>query len=300
MKAEIPTYTTESFRDKYFDVDPSKESALRNSLSHFEIHCKDEYHFQCRNLVGPNRLDFFMINIITGGEGIKIFGPQEHYLKKGSLCFVSPDMITSWRSIIDFHSGWFCIFTADLLPPDDYPFFRLDGSPVLQLDDTRLNDFSNYFKEIVKEFNGNSAHKMDVIKAYLTIILKKSQDLYACPPAREDGNAGLRLTTGFTKLFEKDFDPLKKQQVATVKSLAEYAKMLMVTQNHLNDTIRAVSGKTPGTLIRERIIREASQLLIHTKLSIAEICFLLNFEDPSYFTRFFKRYTGITPKQHRG
>ena len=133
---------------------------------------------------------------------------------------------------------------------------------------------------------------MDLIRAFLTIILKKTQQLYQVP-SLENSNAGIRLTASFTKLFEEDFKTLSP------RSLEDYARQLNVTQNHLNDTVKAVTGKTPGTLIRERIIKEATQLLLHTRLSIAEICYMFNFTDPSYFTRFFKRYTGMTPGQYR-
>lgn len=295
----IPTYNTESFRDKYFEVDPGADTAMRSSVSHIEIHRRDSYDFKCRDLVHPNRLDFYMINLITGGEGIKTFGTQEYYLKPGMLAFVSPGMITSWQSMVDNHAGYFCIFTADFLQQETYPFFEIGGNAVIQLNDEQLQSFNHFFLELEKEFADDSPQKMDIIKAFLIIILKKALSIYAAPSALDHGNAGLRLTNAFTKLFDKDFETLQQFKNVTIKPLGEYAKLLNVSQNHLNDTVRVVSGKTPGTLIRERIVKEASQLLIHTKLSIAEICFLLNFEDPSYFTRFFKRYTGMTPKQQR-
>jgi AraC-like DNA-binding protein len=298
MKSQIPTYTTESFKDKYFEVDPG-DTAMRSSVSHIEIHRRDDYHFKCKETVAPNRLNFYMVHLITGGEGIKTFGTQEYYLKPGMLAFVSPGMITSWQSIVDNHAGYFCIFTTDFLQQETYPFFEIGGNAVIQLTDEQIQSFNNFFREIEQEFLGDSPHKMDIIKAFLTIILKKALDVYAAPATPDNGNASLRLTTAFAKLFDKDFETLQQYKSVTVKSLGEYAKLLNVSQNHLNDTVRAVSGKTPGTLIRERIVKEASQLLIHTQLSIAEICFLFNFEDPSYFTRFFKRYMGMTPKHHR-
>jgi AraC-like DNA-binding protein len=295
----IPTYNNENFKDKYFEGDPGADTAIRSSVSHIEIHRRDQYHFKCRDIVFPNRLDFYMINLITGGEGIKTFGTQEYYLKPGMLAFVSPGIITSWQSLVDNHAGYFCTFTADFLQQETYPFFEIGGNAVIQLNDEQLQSFNNYFRELEQEFMTDSPQRMAILKAFLTIILKKALGIYAPPTHVDNGNAGLRLTTAFTKLFEKDFDALQQFKSATIKSLGEYAQLLNVTQNHLNDTVREVSGKTPGTLIRERIVKEASQLLMHTQLSVAEICFLFDFEDPSYFTRFFKRYTGTTPKSFR-
>jgi AraC family transcriptional regulator, transcriptional activator of pobA len=270
---------------------------MRSSVSHFEIHCRSDYHFRCKEFVTPNRLDFYMVSIITGGEGIKTIGAQEYYLKRGTLCFVSPEQITSWQSIVDDHAGWSCVFTEDYLDTE-YPFFKIDGNAVLELDESQLDYFTRFFEEIAAEYNGENPLKKDIIKAFLTIILKKAQGLGGIV-TEDNSNAEQRLTMAFTRLFEQDFAPLRKQETICVKSPGAYARLLNVTQNHLNDTVRAVTGKSAGALIRERIIKEASQLLLHTTLDIAEIAFLLNIEDPSYFARFFKRYTGITPKQHR-
>ena len=82
-------------------------------------------------------------------------------------------------------------------------------------------------------------------------------------------------------------------------SVKEYADMLNVTPNHLNDTVKSVSGKTAGSLIQEMTLLEAKVLLHQTSITIAEIAFHLNFQEPSYFGRFFKKQTGITSFQYR-
>ncbi|WP_420152892.1 AraC family transcriptional regulator [Siphonobacter sp.] len=307
----IPTYTTESFRKRYFQGDSAwSEESIRASVAHFEIHRRDDFRFRCQQTIASNRLDFYMVILITGGEGIHTFGVNEYYLKPGMLCFVSPGMITSWQTTVDEHAGYFCAFTSDFFQENlkdqqtlaSYPFFSIEGSSALYLDETQTQYFSNFFREIEGEYHSQKPHKADLIRAFLTVILQKAQRMMVCDPEQclnDQSTAGLRLTKAFTKLFEQDFEPLKQLQPIQTETLASYAAKLNVTQNHLNDTIKAVAGKTPGELIRERTLKEASQLLLNTQLSVAEICFLLKFEDPSYFSRFFKRYTNRTPKQHR-
>ena len=56
---------------------------------------------------------------------------------------------------------------------------------------------------------------------------------------------------------------------------------------------------TPGKIINNEIALEAKRQLAYTDLTIAEICYKLNFEDPSYFSRFFRRETGMTPNVFR-
>jgi len=287
-----------------------RDSLHKSVKIHFEIHRRDQYRLKSTQLIAPSRQDLFIIFLITGGEALYTFGDQEYYLKPGILYFASADIFVSRQSTINEHAGYLCGFTsaffsqnlADKDSLSHYPFFNTEASVSLQLEKEQTAFFYNLFAEIEEEYYSTNVNKEDLIRALLTVLLQKAQRLVISD--RKDclvdtSNAGIRLTKAFTKLFEVDFEPLKNLQVIETKSLAQYAADLHVTQNHLNDTIKAVSGKTPGELIRERLIKEASQLLLHTQLSVAEICFLLKFEDSSYFSRFFKRYKGLTPTQHR-
>lgn len=307
---KIPVYTAERFKAQYFEpgiTGNGASEAVTGNKEWFEIHRRNDW--LCKPLIAPNRLDFYMVSLITGGEAIRKLGMREYYLKRGMLCFIAPGMITSWQSLAESHAGYFCIFPApffssspgvDLLA--DYPFFQTENGGAVQLTEEQLPEFCRFFEEIEREYLIHDQQYADVVRSYLTILFKKAQRIYevqSAPDAAVVSSAGLRLTMAFTRLYEDDFAPLVYRKPADVKSLDAYAALLHVSQNHLNDTVKAVTGKTPGTLIRERMIREASLLLIHTQLSVAEICFLLKFEDPSYFSRFFKKYTGITPLQYR-
>jgi AraC family transcriptional activator of pobA len=79
----------------------------------------------------------------------------------------------------------------------------------------------------------------------------------------------------------------------------EYAAMLYVTPNYLNALCRDLLGKSAGQLIRDRILLEAKRLLVNTDISISEIAYRLNFKDNSYFTKFFKKYSGVTPEDFK-
>jgi AraC-like DNA-binding protein len=58
-------------------------------------------------------------------------------------------------------------------------------------------------------------------------------------------------------------------------------------------------GSSASELIHERIELEAKRLLVHSVLTVSEIAYQLQFRDPSYFVRFFKRRTNITPGDYR-
>jgi len=79
----------------------------------------------------------------------------------------------------------------------------------------------------------------------------------------------------------------------------DYAELLYITPNHLNALCKDLLGIQAGEVIRNRILLEAKRLLTNPLLTITEIALQLNFNDNSYFTKFFKKSTGITPEEFR-
>jgi len=82
-------------------------------------------------------------------------------------------------------------------------------------------------------------------------------------------------------------------------TLDHYAAQLDISAAHLNAICRQMSGRSALQLIHERLILEARRELIYTSMTIKEISELLGFADPAYFTRFFKRQMGVSPKDFR-
>lgn len=85
----------------------------------------------------------------------------------------------------------------------------------------------------------------------------------------------------------------------TERRLAFYADTLAMTVDRLNDHVKRATGVTAGHLIRQRVVTEAKRQLVFTTQPIHEIGFDLAFADPSHFTRFFRKQTGMTPQAFR-
>jgi AraC-like DNA-binding protein len=81
--------------------------------------------------------------------------------------------------------------------------------------------------------------------------------------------------------------------------VAEYAALLHISPNHLNKSVKAATGKSPSRWIDEAIVLEAKVLLYQSQYTIGDIATELGLEDPSYFSRLFKKYEGITPQAFR-
>lgn len=78
-----------------------------------------------------------------------------------------------------------------------------------------------------------------------------------------------------------------------------YASKLCITPKYLSALIKEVSGKRPSEWIEELVMLEAKSLLRYSKITIQEIAYQLNFPNSSFFGKYFKRYTGLSPKNYR-
>ena len=73
-----------------------------------------------------------------------------------------------------------------------------------------------------------------------------------------------------------------------------------MSTSHLNSICKDNLGKTLTGVIQDRVILEAKRLFAYTDLNVNEIAARLNFDDVSYFIRFFKKQVGMTPEKFKG
>ncbi len=83
------------------------------------------------------------------------------------------------------------------------------------------------------------------------------------------------------------------------RRIGDYAEALNMTSDRLNEHCKRITGVTVSHLIRQRLITEAKRQLMFTDRAASQIAYDLNFADPSHFSRFFRRYTGMPPQEFR-
>lgn len=110
-------------------------------------------------------------------------------------------------------------------------------------------------------------------------------------PATSSQSPRQEQYTGFTDLLEEHF-----RQHWTVEA---YAVALAMSRVRLNRLCRAVAQRSSTELIQDRLILEAQRHLIYSSAPVAMIAYDLGYKDPAYFSRVFKRRTGMTPGQFR-
>lgn len=82
-------------------------------------------------------------------------------------------------------------------------------------------------------------------------------------------------------------------------TIADYAGKLLTTEQKLNEQAKTHTGKTAQMVVYGLIASEAKRLLKYESQSVKEIAFRLGFNDPFYFSNFFKKHTGLSPKAYR-
>jgi YesN/AraC family two-component response regulator len=83
------------------------------------------------------------------------------------------------------------------------------------------------------------------------------------------------------------------------RSVQFYANLLFITPKHLTKTVKELTNKTCGELIDDMVIIEAKVLLTTPSLSVGNVAEMLHFSDQFFFSKFFKRRTGLTPTEFR-
>jgi AraC-like DNA-binding protein len=106
------------------------------------------------------------------------------------------------------------------------------------------------------------------------------------------------ITADFLIAVDKHLDDIMENRVFDMMEIRDFAEALYIHPTHLSNTIKLTTGKSPCYFFEEKIMNIVKKLLQDTNIPIAEIARNLTF-DPSNFTKFFKRFEGVTPKQYR-
>ena len=148
--------------------------------------------------------------------------------------------------------------------------------------------YSRLHEEFLGAREGRSLMLESLANALLVLILRKAPQRSGSEPAAPDGE---RVAAAFRDLVNRHF--------REHWSLARYARALSISQSQLSRTIRRAIGHSPKAMISARLLLEAQRNLRYTEATAAQIAHDLGFQDPAYFSRYFKRLTGLTPRRYR-
>lgn len=252
-----------------------------------------------------SRKGIYKICLTTGKSAV-------HYADRGigiegsNLFFGNPFIPYSWEFISGEHSGYACLFSEDFVKGQnrsvslqESPLFKIGGTPVFTLSKEQGEFIASIFQKMIAEQSTEYAFKNELIQNYINLIIHEALKMQPSANFFKHKKASSRITTLFLELLERQFPLETSDQPLKLRAAQDFARYLSVHVNHLNRSVKEVTGKTTTIHIAERIVTEAKSLLQHTDWSVADIAYTLGFEYPSYFNNFFKKLTGTAPSSIR-
>lgn len=246
------------------------------------------YHAPINMTVIPeaHKHDFFMLLVIGQGSGVHTIDFNDYKVSPRTVFFLAPGQAHHWQ-LSKNTTGYQVMFSAEFMLQKGplWPFFTPASKPLLKLDQAQYDQLFQELQLMEKETTAA------ITQHRLQIVLLLLQRWYAAIHPEEVAAAGNHLINRFLLLLEKHY--------AQYHEVAYYAAKLHVTASYMNQVCKKETGKTAGTYIRERLLLEAKRMLTLTDMDIKEIAFTLGFNDTSYFSRFFRKYTSLTPMDFR-
>lgn len=260
----------------------------------------------------PFRHEFYAIAIKAGGDGKAITGYFTDFPKGTSVFFNTPFQVLSWN-IAPNWQGYYLMFSQDFIAQSNvlsnilrlFPYLKIDKSIPFTIPEDDLAKTLMIFEKIWKEYHGSESDKFQIIEAEVYLLLtfikrffEKQVDAQMAEMSMKA--ADLKLLSRYQTLIQTSFYPeTKLETFSNLHSTTFYAQKLNVHPNHLNATVKSVSGTTALSHIHNHILALAKSYLAQTDWSVKEIAYTLHFESPNNFSSFFKRKTKLTPMNYR-
>lgn len=108
----------------------------------------------------------------------------------------------------------------------------------------------------------------------------------------------LQIKETFIRLIDKHLNDLVHSRAEIMFEIEHFAELMFIHPTHLSNTIKELTGDTPCGIYQTKILETAKILLSDSTLPIKNVAFILSFE-PSQFSKWFKRFTGESPKFYR-
>jgi AraC family transcriptional activator of pobA len=249
------------------------------------------------DLLIPHRKDHYLIAYIRQAGRRQWIDMKPYVLKENTIYFTGPSHIIVkeeferlWSTGIAFTSEFLSL--QDNASLSNLPFIQnvQNGHELLLTEDDRVF-VEDLLDKINVEYQSPGEWQQRMLAAHLTVLLTYLSRLYT--------EQFKETNTSVDKLLLQQFQAKINECFRELHEVGDYASRLHISAGHLSEVVKTQSGKPAIKHIHERIVLEARRLLFHTNSPLKEIAFDLGFAEASYFNRFFKRETGVTPAGYR-
>jgi AraC family transcriptional activator of pobA len=239
--------------------------------------------------------DFFEILLFKTAKGSLILNQQKINISDNTIVFISPFQKRQWtlekegldftvlvfqeNFLNDFFSDKF--FTYRLLY-----FYQLNYRLNITIESDELQKALDQLMEIKAELVNGRKDSIHIIRSLTYYLLLKFNRVYA-----EKNNLSIERAENN---YAYQFKQLLEMNIRDKQRIDYYADLLNVSRITINNCVKKQFNVTATELLKQRLMFEIKNDLIHSGKTIAEIAYDLHFSEPGHMMRFFKTQTGIT------
>lgn len=235
----------------------------------------------------PHRDDYFMIVVITGGSALVSVDFREMTLTAGDALILTPSLVHWPVSASDTIDGWLIGLAPEHFTEnesDEATIHLLNGTPI-HLPNTETDQID----KLCGVLEYHSDHYP--IAGSLAQTIKRLVIFQANDGSQSGTSRHMAIASRLKKLVA--------ERMKELKSPSGYAELMNISEVYLNEAVKATTGTSAGNFIRKLIITEAKRQLVYTSRPTQEVAYALGYDDYAYFSKLFKKESGISPNEYR-
>ncbi|MBP3549757.1 MAG: AraC family transcriptional regulator [Rikenellaceae bacterium] len=251
------------------------------------------------------RMKAFTVILCIDGTENGTVNLKEMSINKGSLLMTFPN------NVLKIEAGYPTATVRGIMLSQDFMrmlqvdvknslplFMRLAYNPLVNLTQEQQEDIERYF-DLLENISNNSdlAHRDEIVCGLLTSMFYRISDTYEQRPQVLDEKE--RSVRNRREEYFAKFITLLSENFKRERTVGFYAEQMCVTPKYLSLLIKDFSGKSAAEWIDSYVITEAKTLLRYSTMSIQEVAYELNFSSQSFFGKYFKHLTGMSPSEYK-
>jgi AraC-like DNA-binding protein len=231
---------------------------------------------------------FSEILFIMKGRGQVIINDNKYNVQYGDIIVYKPNDV---HQEIAYENEEFKLYFVAIKDLDkSKPTNIIDPSlpPVISTNVYALK-FENYFADVVSEMQNKNNYETDLPIYYAGILVSMVKKLYQ---NKFIINSDLiSICESIKNAIDRDF--------CKIRQLDDILKDLYISKYYFYEKFKELYNLTPLQYLREKKLKYSQELLRNTNLKVAEIAFMIGYENKLYFSRIFKKDFGISPTEYR-
>ena len=250
----------------------------------------------------PSRMSGLVLILCTNGKAHININMKPHLVVKNDFVILPPGQITQ---VIDANQDFsmYALYMSEAFLTDNVAmtrtrdmtiFFTIRDNPIIHMDEKDINIITLYFNIMANRIKDReNPYLLTTMRHIFNALMSDMSDAFL-----------KYLSVQKNKISRKDdicqnFMKLLMSHYKECRDVNFYASKLFITPKYLSNTLKTVTGKKAGQMIDEYVVLQAKILLSSTNMTIQQISEELNFANQSFFGRYFKRITGLSPTQYR-